>query len=230
MPGVDFSDPRFHAAPPPAALTAEQKADQEAAIRAAQLAKMQQDYDRTRGTPLPQPPKTPAQQSNEAYQQRRGAVLGESAAKVEFGLPKLESAARAAMTAGSDLIRHPGFSAAVGMPNPFKGGFGPAGNVGPAGDFVNALKGVKSQAFMSAYEALKGAGAIGEKEGAAATAALANMETATTENEFKRQLQIFLNLIAGGVKTARKQASMGAAPYTYEQLQAEKRRRAGGGN
>lgn len=224
---IDFSDPRYHAAPSAAAMTAEQKAEADALYRQAQLDALRQQYGRTEKTPLPQAPKTPSQQATEAYQQRRAGVLGESAAKVEFGLPKLETLAKRAISEGSALVKHPGFTAAVGMPNPFKGGFG-VGNIGPAGDFVNALKGVKSKAFMNAYEALKGAGAIGEKEGAAATAALANMETATTENEFKRQLQSFLDVVADGVKVARQQARMGASPFTYDQLMLEKQRRAAG--
>ena len=47
----------------------------------------------------------------------------------------------------------------------------------PAGDYTTALKGAAAEAFVPAFEALKGAGAITEKEGQAAQAALANLGT-----------------------------------------------------
>ena len=219
-------------APQPTAkeLTTAQKEEQDAALRRAQLARMEQEYRRTAGTPLPTkpaPPKTASQQGAEAYQQRRASVLGESAAKTEFGLPKVEAAARRAMAEGTSLVKHPGFEAAVGMPNPFTGGFG-VGNVGPAGDFVNSLEGAKGGAFLQAYEALKGAGAISEFESKSATNAIANMKASTTEEQFKRELQRYLDIVAGGVKVARQQSRMGQSPFTYDQLMAERQRRAAG--
>jgi hypothetical protein len=226
MSGSKFSDPKYHAKPSQSAVTAE----------ASKLADLQAKYDRAerdrvelqrlKATPLPQAPKTPAQQADEAYRTRRASVLGESAATKEFSLPKLRSISQQALTEGSNLLKHPGFEAAVGAPNPFKGGFG-VGTVPwtPARDFTNALNAVKKGAFMQAFENLKGAGAISGPEGQSATEALANMSTATSEVEFKRQLQRFMNIVANGVKVAEQQSRMGVSPFSYDQLAAERQRR-----
>ena len=113
------------------------------------------------------------------------------------------------------------------MPNPFRGGLGVGTVPGTsARDFSNALESVKRGAFMQAYESLKGSGAISGAEGTAATEALANMQTSTSESQFKTELQRFMNIVANGVKVARQQSRMGASPYTYDQLMAEKQRRA----
>jgi hypothetical protein len=227
MAGSKFSDPRYHAKPPQSAATAE----------ASKLADLQAKYDkaerdaeelrRLKATPLPQAPKTPAQQAAEAYGNKRAMVLGEQAATKEFSLPRMRDISQRALNEGVNLLKHPGFEAAVGMPNPFKGGLG-VGTVPftPARDFKNALDSVKRGAFMQAYEQLRGAGAISGPEGIAATEALANMNTATSEVQFKRELQRFMNIVASGMKVAEKQSRMGAAPFSYDQLAAEKQRRA----
>ena len=227
MAGSKFSDPKYHAAPPKSAATAEatKLADLEAKYADAERRRV--ELERLRATPLPQAPKTPAQQAAEAYGNRRAAVLGESAATKEFSLPKIRSLSQQALDEGAALLKHPGFEAAVGMPNPFKGGFG-VGTVPytPARDFNNAFNAVKKGAFMQAFENLRGAGAISGPEGASATEALANMDTATSETEFKRQLQRFMNIVANGTKVAEKQSRMGVSPFTYDQLAAERQRRA----
>jgi hypothetical protein len=227
MAGSKFSDPKYHAKPTQSATTTE----------AMRLADLQAKYDkaerdrveleRLRGTPLPQAPKTPTQQATEAYGNKRAAVLGEQAATKEFSLPRMRDISQRALDEGVNLLKHPGFEAAVGMPNPFKGGFG-IGTVPftPARDFTNALDSVKRGAFMQAYEQLRGAGAISGAEGIAATEALANMNTATSEVQFKRELQRFMNIVASGVKVAEQQSRMGVSPFTYDQLAAERQRRA----
>lgn len=227
MAGSKFSDPKYHAKPPQSAVTAE----------ASKLADLQAKYDkaerdrlelaRLKATPLPQAPKTPAQQAAEAYGTKRASVLGEAAATKEFSLPKMRDISQRALTEGANLLKHPGFEAAVGAPNPFKGGFG-VGTVpwSPARDFTNALDSVKRGAFMQAYEQLRGSGSISGPEGIAATEALANMNTATSETQFKRELQRFMNIIASGTKVAEQQSRMGVSPFSYDQLAAEKQRRA----
>jgi hypothetical protein len=224
---IDFNDPKYHAPAPKAATTAEASdmADLQAKYRDAQRDAV--ELARLRATPLPQAPKTPAQQAAEAYGNKRAMVLGEQAATKEFSLPRMRDISQRALNEGVNLLKHPGFEAAVGMPNPFKGGLG-IGTVPftPARDFNNALDSVKRGAFMQAYEQLRGAGAISGPEGIAATEALANMNTSTSEVQFKRELQRFMNIVASGMKVAEKQSRMGAAPFSYDQLAAEKQRRA----
>ena len=224
---IDFNDPKYHAAPPKSATTAEatKLADLEAKYDKAERDRL--EYERLKATPLPQAPKTPAQQAAEAYGNKRAMVLGEQAATKEFSLPTMRDISQRALDEGVNLLKHPGFEAAVGAPNPFKGGFG-IGTVpwSPARDFTNALDSVKRGAFMQAYEQLRGAGAISGPEGIAATEALANMNASTSEVQFKRELQRFMNIVASGMKVAEKQSRMGAAPFSYDQLAAEKQRRA----
>jgi len=211
----------------------ERSADQEAAVRAAQLAKLQQDYIRTSQTPLPQPPqppKAPQALAADAAAQRRGQVIGEEAAKKEFSLPQTEQTAREALKLAGQLAHHPGFEAAVGMPNPFKGGFGLFNIPGTsAADFMNLHNQALNQTFMSARESLKGAGSVTDFEGKKAESAMAAMKAATSESEYKRALQDYVDAVSAGVQIARQQSRMGASPFTYDQLMAEKARRAAAG-
>jgi hypothetical protein len=52
------------------------------------------------------------------------------------------------------------------------------------------------------------------------------MNAATSEVQFKRELQRFMNIVASGVKVAEQQSRMGVSPFTYDQLAAERQRRA----
>lgn len=196
------------------------------------------ELDRLRNTPLPQPP----QPRETAQEKARGAYLGEigtATAKTEYNLPKLEATVSRALKQGAELVKHPGFEAAVGLPNPFKGGLGLGTVPGtPARGFMNRLGQVKGGAFLQAFESLKGAGAITEQEGTKAAAAMAAMETSTSENEFRAALQEYMNIIADGLRVARQQVRTGRAqigatdgnPYSYEAVLAEQRRRAAARN
>lgn len=187
------------------------------------------EIDRLRSTPLPQAPKSGAQQARETMQTTRAQEIAKASAAKEFSLPKIEADARRALQQGSALVKHPGFEATVGLPNPFRGGLGVGTVPGTtARDFTNALDRAKAGAFMQAFESLKGGGAISEREGEAATRALAAMETSTSEGEFKSALQQYMDIVATGVQTARKQAGMGSSPFSYEALMREKQRRQGG--
>lgn len=187
-----------------------------------------EQLDRLRKTPMPQPPKSGVQQARERMMAARAETLGRSAAAKEFSLPTLEQSARNAFKSAQDLLAHPGFEASVGMPNPFKGGLGVTEVPGTAaGDFKTALKSAVAEAFVPAFESLKGAGAITEMEGKKALESLANLGTGMSEDQFKRELQRYVNKIGQGLDTARKQAGMGANPFTYEDLVRERERRAG---
>lgn len=208
--------------------TAQKKdlADLQAKYLDAQLKGLQ--AERLARTPIPEGPKPAVQKVREGMMQKRGEVIGEAAAKQEFALPKIEQSVARAFQSAQELLRHPGFEAATGMPNPLKGGFGVFEVPGtPAGDYGTALKTTVAEAFVPAFEALKGAGAITEREGAAAQAALANLGTGMSEAQAKREIQKYVDKLAAGLEVARKQAGMGGSPFTYEDLMREKRRREG---
>lgn len=187
----------------------------------------EQRLARLMATPIPEGPKPAVQKTREAMMLKRGEVIGTKAAEQEFALPKVEQSISRAFQSAQDLLKHPGFEAATGLPNPVKGGFG-IGNIPgtPAGDYSKELKTAVAEAFVPAFETLKGAGAITETEGKAALAALANLGTDMSEVQMRRELQKYVNKLATGLDVARKQAGMGGSPFTYDDLMREKRRRA----
>tara|TARA_R110000868_G_scaffold141573_4_gene358189 strand:+ start:1154 stop:2737 length:1584 start_codon:yes stop_codon:yes gene_type:complete len=106
---------------------------------------------------------------------------------------------------------HPGFNEAVGA------GFGTAYIPGTQGkSFTIRHKEVLSQAFLDAFEALKGGGAITEKEGEKATAARTRMDLAQSETEYMAAAREYQGVLKRGVENAkaRIQRSGGAAPIT----------------
>ena len=106
---------------------------------------------------------------------------------------------------------HPGFNEAVGA------GFGTAYIPGTQGkSFTIRHKEVLSQAFLDAFEALKGGGAITEKEGEKATAARTRMDLAQSESEYITAAREYQGVLKRGVENAkaRIQRSGGAAPTT----------------
>jgi hypothetical protein len=104
---------------------------------------------------------------------------------------------------------HPGFNDAVGAT--WKPGFRfiPGTN---ASDFQSYQDQIEGAAFLSAFEALKGGGAISEKEGAKATAAKLRMKLAQSEVEYVKAAREFQDVVRTGVDNARKKFGAGGAP------------------
>jgi hypothetical protein len=109
-----------------------------------------------------------------------------------------------------DSRAHPGFESAVGG-SVYK--FMGAGLI-PGTDtssFNARLDQVKGGAFLKAFESLKGAGAITEKEGEKATSAITRMNTAQSEKEFIAAATEFRGVVADA--TARLQGGGRAQPH-----------------
>jgi hypothetical protein len=106
---------------------------------------------------------------------------------------------------------HPGFQGSVGatwLPGArFVQGTDEAG-------FMSRYDQIKDASFLEAFEALKGGGAITEKEGTKATSAINRMSTSTDEKEFVRAAMDLQDVIRTGVKNAQSRASRagGVAP------------------
>ena len=104
---------------------------------------------------------------------------------------------------------HPGFESAVGasfskiLPGGATPGFDRA-------DFETRFDQVKGGTFLDAYNSLRGGGAIDQKEGEKATAALNRMNLAQSEVEFIRAARDFEEVIRKGVARARTMAQGGA--------------------
>ncbi len=220
------------AASAPTSREQESMADMTARYAAAEASKASAanalaSAERTKSTPIPEGPKNIARKVRELTALTNAAEMAKTSTAARTSLPDVEDQARIAFSRAASLVKHPGFEASVGMPNPFKGGFG-VGNIPgtPAYDFGSELEKSQAGAFMNAFQALKGAGAITEAEGKAATAALANVKSSTSEQQFKKNLQEYVDIVKMGVDRARKKADLQPVPYSYESLLAEKQRRA----
>jgi hypothetical protein len=70
---------------------------------------------------------------------------------------------------------------------------------------------IEGTAFLSAFEALKGGGAISEKEGAKATAARLRMTLAQDEKEYVKAAREFQDIVRTGVENARRKGGAASA-------------------
>jgi hypothetical protein len=103
---------------------------------------------------------------------------------------------------------HPGFNSAVGF------GLGERFVPGTsASDFQSRFEEIKGGAFLEAFESLKGAGSISEKEGEKATTAITRMSLAQSEKEFMAAARDLQDVVRTGVKNAKNRAAQaGATP------------------
>jgi hypothetical protein len=102
---------------------------------------------------------------------------------------------------------HPGFQGAVGATWLPGARFVPGTD---AADFTARFDQAKGSSFLEAFESIKGAGAITEKEGAKATDAINRMSLAQSEKEFMSAARDLQDVIRKGVENAQRKAG-GAA-------------------
>jgi hypothetical protein len=103
---------------------------------------------------------------------------------------------------------HPGFENAVGATWVPGARFVPGTD---AAGFQALQDQIEGTAFLSAFEALKGGGAISEKEGAKATAARLRMTLAQDEKEYVKAAREFQDIVRTGVQNAQRKVGGGAA-------------------
>lgn len=142
-------------------------------------------------------------------------------AEIKAGLNANEANADLVITQVNELVNHPGFKRAVGVydvgtiggvtiPIPFGAsieGLIPGTDVTDWRKRAEQLKGV---AFLEAFGKIKGGGAITEKEGDAATAAVTRMSDAQSEKEFLLAAKEFTDIISRGID--RDRAKLGLPP------------------
>lgn len=120
---------------------------------------------------------------------RAGAIVtGKSQAESVIDLPKIESSSEKVVGLVNELLNHKGKSAALGASSylPSIRGTDRAG-------FDNRLKQIQGDAFLKAFESLKGGGAITEIEGQKATQALNRMNETVSESEFDAAAKDFIS-------------------------------------
>lgn len=165
-----------------------------------------------------------AQKSDPAFQQQMaaakatGAAIAQGDVKAAQALPKIINEGQLAVDTIDQMIGkqavkdftggivqkatapHPGFIDAVGAT--WKPGFRfiPGTDAATFQTFQDQIEG---QAFLSAFESLKGGGAISEKEGAKATAARIRMKTSSDEKGYIAAAREFQEIVRKGVETAR---------------------------
>ena len=122
------------------------------------------------------------------------------------GKPTVKDASGKVIEQGTK--KHPGFANAVGATWLPGARFVPGTD---AANFQAAFDQVQGAAFLEAFNVLRGAGAITEKEGAKATAARTRMSLAQSETEFTKAAREYQDVIRKGVQIMQQKAGGGAA-------------------
>jgi hypothetical protein len=168
----------------------------------------------------------PVFQQTMAAAKETGAAIAKGDVAARQALPKIISDAQLALDVvdqmvGKQEVRdkngkliqaatkpHPGFQDAVGATYLPGARFVPGTN---AASFQALQNQVEGTAFLSAFEALKGGGAISEKEGEKATAARMRMTLAQNEQEYIKAAREFQDIVRTGVQNAQRKAGGVAA-------------------
>jgi hypothetical protein len=125
---------------------------------------------------------------------------GKLTSNAAFDAPKAISQGEETVRLVDDLLKHPGFKQAVGGSRMF----GIQKIYGTnAKDFDIRLDQLQGKQFLEAYEMLKGGGHITEIEGVKATAAIARMNAAGSEEGFIEAARDFQKIVRLGVERAR---------------------------
>lgn len=132
----------------------------------------------------------------------RDKELGTARGKAEASAPQDFQAGQNALDLVETIRKDPYKGRGTGMSSmgnaiPGTGGY----------DFQNKVDQAKSGAFLTAIQQMRGLGALSNSEGGAATAAVARMNTATSEGEFDAALNDYEKIVRQGM--ARAQSRMG---------------------
>ena len=137
-----------------------------------------------------------------AAQKERGEAQGQAQA----ALPGALADAERTKTNIDQLLNHEGLNSIVGSLDQYR----PTWMLGEKGnDALARYKQLQGQAFLQAYNLLKGGGAITDIEGKKAEAAMARLDRAQSEDTFKEALKDFRDAIESGV--AKLKAKAGGA-------------------
>jgi hypothetical protein len=130
-----------------------------------------------------------------------GSEKGQSTAKAEFDLPRVETNVSQAISDINALKTHPGLQ--------YITGFSSKAPIVPGtvqADADARAKQIEGQTFLNAFNQLKGAGAITEQEGAQAKAAIGRLSRAQSKEAYQTALNDLTKVLNSGLEKARKQA------------------------
>jgi len=120
----------------------------------------------------------------------QGRDIGKDTATAINSVSKVEDNAKFLREKVGAALKHPGRKIATGMSSVL-----PVVPGTEQADFVNRLEQLQGEAFLQAFESLKGGGAITEIEGQKATQAINRMNRGTTEKEFDAAAKDFLSVV-----------------------------------
>lgn len=148
--------------------------------------------------------RTPKMNREAAAETAGGQVEGKTEAEKRLAAPGDIQAAQTALDVLDQIEKHPGLDIGTGIMS--------VGNSipgTPGYDFQNLVKQASSGAFLSAIQQMRGMGALSNAEGAAATAAVNRMDTATSKEGFLAAVKDYRKIVEAGRDRANK--SMGSS-------------------
>lgn len=128
-----------------------------------------------------------------------GKVQGEAAANAAIAAPADIAVADRTLGYIDEVRNHPGKAQGTGMSSYGNWIPGTSGK-----DFQNRVDQLKSGAFLSAIDEMRGMGSLSNAEGQTATAAITRMDTATSEEEFNAALDDYESIVKIGKDRAAK--------------------------
>lgn len=146
---------------------------------------------------------SPTLQGQLSQAKEAGKTLGEEQTKAQLDMPRIISNSETALRLSDELVKHPGFGTAVGKSSMLGVQKVPGTE---AYDFMNRLGQLRGGAFLEAFNTLKGGGQITEVEGKKATDAIARMDNATSEAEFRAAVKDYQDVIRNGMNRAKLRA------------------------
>jgi hypothetical protein len=160
-----------------------------------------QAFDNRSGAPIG--PAVPKENYQEAFDTGAGGEAGQRQAAAAASLPTDLAAAEQAVSDLDALINHPGLPAIAGSVDQYR----PAWTMGPEGrDALARFNQAKGRAFLQAFGMLKGGGTVTEIEGLKAEQAMARMDRALSEADFKKALEDFRDAVKTGTEKLRQKA------------------------
>lgn len=145
--------------------------------------------------------RTAKQNREAAAETAGGTVEGKTEAEKRLAAPGDIQAAQTALDVLNQIENHPGLSLGTGITSVANRIPGTSGY-----DFQNLVEQAKSGAFLSAIQQLRGMGSLSNAEGAAATAAVNRMDTATSKEAFLNAVRDYKKIVQNGMDRANKSA------------------------
>lgn len=127
---------------------------------------------------------------------------GKTISEAKASLPKVESAAKSVNGYVDSVLNHEGRPWSTGLLS-----LAPTIRGTRQSDFRNKMDQIGGQAFLQAFETLRGGGQITQIEGEKATAAINRMKASTSDEEFNAAAKDFKAVVESSLKNARDLAS-----------------------